>query len=162
MLRRLFYTLMSILLLAGNAPAAEMVRGRWQKVDIMPAGTPITVTTNPGEQVSCIFFSSDRDTILVVETSGTQRRILKSIIQSIVAEKYDDRLRNGSIWGLSAGLTFAALLATVPRDMSQRGRVSAGVFGGVLFGLAGMGLGALADYHIQGRELIYQAAAKKE
>lgn len=162
MARRTLVALMAFVLPICNLSSAEVVRGKWQKVDNLAPASPITITTRPGERLKCTYFSSDRETLLVVEAGGKQRRIPKSVIQTVIAEKYDDRLINGAVVGLIGGITSAALLATLPKDMSHRTRVTTGIFGGVLFGLTGLGIGALIDYHHQGSEVIYQALPPKD
>jgi hypothetical protein len=160
MLRKFLSGILACLLATCTLPAAEILPGRWQLVDALPAGTPITIQTRAGERLPCLYFSSDRESLLVVQDRGGQRRILKSTIESVVAEKYDDRLRNGSILGMAAGVGVAVCLATIPGDMTRRNRVNMTTFGSVLFGLCGMGLGALIDFHHKGRQLIYQAIKK--
>jgi len=157
MARRCAATVVAILLVTGSLPAAEIIRGKWQKVESLPAGSPIVIRTLQGEQIECTLFGSDSETLLIVEVTGIQRRIGKSMVQSIVASRYDDRLRNGAIIGLSAGLGFTALLATLPSYRHPNDRATVAIFGAVLFGLSGMGLGTLVDHEHQGRELVYEA-----
>jgi hypothetical protein len=160
MLRRFSSAMLIWSLAVCTLPAGEILRGRWQLVDALSAGSPITIQTSAGEQLPCLYFSSDRESILIVETRGGQRRILKSSIESVTAEKYDDRLRNGAILGIAAGVGVAMCLGMIPKDMTQRNRVNMMTFGSVLFGLTGMGLGTLVDFHHKGRQVIYQAIKK--
>jgi hypothetical protein len=162
MFRRRLCTAIVMSLICGSLQAAEVIPGRWQLVDMLPAGSPVTIKTTAGEQVSCLYFYSDRESVLVVENQGSQRRIPKSIIESVVAEKYDDSIRNGALLGAAAGVGFAVIAAIAPGDMTHRTRVNVGTFGSVLFGLCGMGVGALLDFHHRGRELIYQAKKKAD
>jgi hypothetical protein len=159
MLRRCLSAILIWVLTVCALSAGEILRGRWQLVDALTAGSPITIQTSAGEQLPCLYFSSDRESILIVETRGGQRRILKSAIESVTAEKYDDRLRNGAILGMAAGVSVAMCLGMIPED-TRRNRVSMMTFGSVLFGLSGMGLGTLIDFHHKGRQLIYQAIKK--
>jgi hypothetical protein len=161
MFRKFTAAALAFLLLTCSLPAAEVVPGKWQKVDLLPAGSPITIKTIYGEQVPCTYFSSDRETLLIVETLGNQRRIRKAEIESIFAEKCDDRLINGAVIGLSAGVASALLLALARGDSSHQDKVGTAVYGSILFGLCGMGIGTLVDYHHQGREEVYRAAKNR-
>ncbi len=157
MIRRSLSLTLALLLVAGSLPAAEVIPGKWQKVDLLPSGSPIIVKTRYGEKIECIYFDSNRDSLLVVEASGNYRRVRKEEVESVVAEKYDDSLANGAIIGLSAGVGVAMLTAAFSKDALHRSRVNIAVFGSVLFGLLGMGIGTLVDYHHRGNELIYVA-----
>jgi hypothetical protein len=158
MSRKFISAAMAFLFLTGFLPVADVIPGKWQKVDLLPAGSPITIKTIYGEQVPCTYFGSDRETLLIVETRRNQRRIRKAEIETIIAEKYDDRLVNGAVIGLSAGVAFALLLSLARGETSHHDRVTLAVFGSVLFGLCGMGVGTLVDYQHQGREVVYRAA----
>jgi hypothetical protein len=143
--------------LASSLGAAEIIPGRWEKVDLLTSGSPIIIRTRYSEVIQCTYFDSNRETLLVVETSGAQRRIRKDEVDSIVAEQYDDRLRNGMLIGMSAGVAGAIALSFASEDALHRSRANIAVLGGIMFGLMGMGVGALVDYEHKGRELIYQA-----
>jgi hypothetical protein len=157
MFRKLISAAMAFLLLIVSLPAAEVIPGRWQKVDLLPAGSPITIKTIYGERVPCTYFGSDRETLLIVESRSNQRRIRKTEIESIIAEKYEDRLINGAVIGLSAGVASALLLSLARKNAPHRDRVNLAVFGSVLFGLSGMGIGTLVDFQHSGREEIFRA-----
>ena len=156
-MRKSLSAAMAILLLACSSQAAEVIRGKWQKVDLIPSGTPIILKAANGERMECTYISSDREMLLIVETSGNPRRIRKSEVESIIAEKYEDRLFNGAVIGLSAGVAAALLTAAASPEINNRDRAGFIAFGSVLFGLAGMCVGTLVDSHHKGRELIYLA-----
>ena len=161
MARRSLAAATALLMLAGTVHGAEVIAGKWQKVDLLTAGSPILIKTIYAEQVECLYFSSNRETLLIVETHGVQRRISKEVIETVTALEYDDTLANGMVLGLAAGLCAALLMALVPRDPSASNRATTAVFGGVLFGLSGMGIGALADFHHKGREVLYRAPSPR-
>jgi len=156
MTRSLVAAATAIVLLAGPLRGSEIIHGRWEKVDLLTAASPILIKTIYAEEIDCLYFSSDRETLLIVETSGVQRRIAKAVIERVTAREYDDTLTNGMILGLAAGIGAALLVALVPKD-STSSRTTTGIFGGVLFGLSGMGIGAMVDFHHKGSEVIYQA-----
>lgn len=155
MIRRFLSLTLTFLLLAGFLSAAEIIAGKWQKVDLLPSGSPIIIKTRFGEKIECTYFDSNRDSILVVDRGGNNRRIRKEEVASVIAEKYDDRLVNGAVIGLSAGVAVAMLTAAFSHDAFHRSRANIAIFGGALFGLSGMGIGTLVDYHHRGNELIY-------
>ncbi len=161
-MRKFLSAAMVVLLLAGSGRAADVIRGKWQKVDVMPSGTPIILKTTGGERVECTYISSDREMVLVVEADDRPRRIRKAEVESIVAEKYEDRLLNGAVIGLSAGVAIALVTAAVSTEVNHRDRAGFAVFGGVLFGLAGMCVGSLVDAHHKGREVVYLAPGAAE
>jgi hypothetical protein len=157
MIKRAVSVATILFLLTSTLGAAEVIPGRWEKVDLLASGSPIIIRTRYSEVIQCKYFDSNRETLLVVEASGAQRRIRRDEVENIVAEQYDDGLRNGMLIGMSAGVAGAILLATASKDALHRSRANIAVLGGVLFGLMGMGVGSLIDYEHKGRELIYQA-----
>ncbi len=162
MIRRFPSLAMIILLLAYSLPAAEVIPGKWQKVDMLEAGSPIIIKTKYGEKLKCTYFDSNRESLLIVENGGGQRRIRKEDVESVIAEKYDDRLFNGAVIGLSVGVGATLLTAALSKDSPQRNRVNLAVFGSILFGLTGMGIGSLVDFHHRGSEVIYTAIRQSD
>jgi hypothetical protein len=126
-------------------------------VDLLLAGSEIIIKTKYSELLAVRYFGSDWETLLIVDARGGQRRISKAVIESITAEEYDDSLVNGALLGLSAGVGLALLLALISRNWAGHSRGANAAFGGILFGLGGMGIGSLIDYHHRGREVIYLA-----
>jgi hypothetical protein len=137
-----------------------VIPGRWEKVDYLQSGTQVVIALNTGERLECVFVSSDRDSLLVVEIHGDQRRVRKSLVETVTAEKYDDRLANGAILGLLAGVGGAAALSAIPQGISRDDRVTYAVYGSILFGLGGLSIGTLVDHSHKGRELLYEAPKK--
>ncbi len=157
MTRKTISAFLSLMVLLGSLPAADVIPGRWEKVDLLISKTPILIEMLSGEQFHCTFFSSNREVLLVVEPNGVLRRVRKAEVETVVAEKYDDRLRNGIVTGLLVGLAGAAALTLASHDPDQGSRVNTGVLRGVMLGLVGSGVGALVDYHHKGREVIFEA-----
>ncbi len=145
------------MLIAPHLHAAEVIPGRWEKVDLLIAGSSITVKTRYSEVIRCSYYDSNRDSLLVVEPGGKQRRIRKDEVESIIAEQYDDSLKNGMLIGMASGVGAALLLAFASDKSLHRSRANIAVFGSIMFGLMGLGVGALVDYEHKGREVIYQA-----
>jgi hypothetical protein len=115
----------AILLLACSSEAAEVIRGKWQKVDLMSSGTPIILKAANGERMECTYISSDREMLLVVDTSGNPRRIRKSEVESIIRSTM-----TGRSWidiGLSVGVA-AALIAAISPEINHRDRAGRGIW----------------------------------
>ncbi len=157
MTRKCISAVLAFLVLLCSLPAADVIPGRWEKVDLLISKTPILVKMRSGEQFEATFFSSDRNVLLVVETGGALRRVRKAEVDTVVAEKYDDSLKNGVITGLLVGVAGAALLTFAGHKPDQGSRAPTGVLRGVMLGLVGSGMGALVDYHHKGREVIFEA-----
>lgn len=153
-----------LLLLAGAVPVpAQVIPGKWQKVDLLPAGSEIIIKNESGEVLECYYFSSTREILLVVESvSKEQRRIPKSSVKLITAKDYDDRLLNGALLGLSVGVAAGIGVTTVSESARQRNSTTDRAFGAFLFGMLGMGLGILIDYHRRGQEVVYEAPGKTD
>jgi hypothetical protein len=153
-----------LLLILQTAPAsAEVIPGKWQKVDLLLSGTQIILKTHYGEILDCIYFSSTDDILLVVESvSKQQRRILKSSVEKITATQYDDRLLDGSLIGLSVGTGLGLAFTSATNTARHKNSISDRVIGCALFGLLGMGLGALVDYRHRAPEVVYQAPQKTD
>jgi hypothetical protein len=156
MARRTASAVTILFFFASTLRAAEVIPGRWEKIDLLASGSPITVRTRYSEVIQCTYYDSNRESLLVVETSGAQRRIRKEEVETVIAEQYDDSLKNGMLIGLAAGVAGAIAMASASKDALHRSSANIAVFGSILFGLMGMGVGALADYEHKGRELIYQ------
>jgi hypothetical protein len=137
---------------------AQVIPGKWQKVDLLTAGSEVIIRTNYGETLDCFYFSLTDEFLLVVESiSREQRRIPKSSIKQITARRYDDRLRNGALLGLTAGAVSGIAITTATSSRRHKNTAADRVFGSLLFGLLGMGVGVLIDYRHKGDEVLYQA-----
>jgi hypothetical protein len=139
---------------------AQVIPGKWQKVELLPAGSPIVIKTFSGEVLDCFYFHASREILLVVESiSKEQRRIPKSTVRQIIAKDYDDRLLNGGLTGLVAGAAAGILITSVTDTARNNNTAGDHVLGALLFGLLGMGFGSLIDYKHKGREVVYEAPA---
>jgi len=150
--------LVALLTLFPAPLTAQVIPGKWQKVDLLTAGSEITIRTNYGETLDCFYFSSARESLLVVESiSKEQRRIPKGSVKQIIARHYDDRLRNGAVLGFTAGAASGIAITAATSTRRHRNTITDRVLGSLLFGLLGMGVGVLVDYRHKGEEVLYQA-----
>jgi hypothetical protein len=151
----MFYTCTS------QAAYSEVLQGRWEKVELLPAGTQVTVYIDSGEILECYLFNTSRDILLVVTSiSREQRRIPKDSVVKIVARNYDDSLKNGAFIGLASGAATGITITALINTTRHRSGVGDRILGTLLFGLIGMGIGVLIDFRHQGQETVYEAAKK--
>jgi len=98
---------------------ADVIPGRWEKVEAQKQGTVLTVIMKSGDMLGCTFEELQMDT-LVVETGAGERRIPKVDIQRLeTSELVSDPVKDGTVKGAVIGA------------------VALGVFGG----LAGASIG---------------------
>jgi len=144
---------------------AQVLPGRWEKVDALAAGIPLIIKMNSGDRVEGKFQSADFDGILLTSLDGREVRLPKSGIRSIeTTVKVSDRLRNGIWIGAGAG-ALAGMIAMLAyaRSVTASGSIWGEDTTGYLVGsaLVGAGAGALAgaavDASIKSNEVIYRA-----
>jgi hypothetical protein len=159
---RRFAVWLAILLFLQTGPAhAEVIPGKWQKVDLLQSGSPIILKTVYGEILDCIYFSSSDEMLLVVESvSKQQRRIPKASVEKITAKEYDDPLLNGGLIGISIGAGLGVAFTSLSDTARHRNSASDRVIGCALFGLLGMGVGALVDFKHRAPTVVYEAPRK--
>jgi len=141
---RLLGVLMCVLLVAPFGEA-QVVPGRWEKVDGLPVGSPIVITLTTGRKLDIDFKESLNDLLVVIEDKR-EIRIPKSDVRSVVRVR-NDRLRNGVLIG--SGLGFAAgflSLAAFNAKVTASGPIWEGEALGyyTYAGLVGAGIGLLA------------------
>jgi hypothetical protein len=120
---------------------AQVIPGRWDKVDILEPGTAIIVTLQAGERLVCSFKSSGPDNLTLTDDQGSERRLPKSEIKKIVsADKYHDTTVDGTASGAVIGTGVGALLGILHAVSTDKKSGIAPIT------LAGTGLGALFGY----------------
>jgi hypothetical protein len=149
------------LLIAYPLPAAQIVPGRWDRVEALPRGAVILVTLTSGDQTENSFVASDPEVLILTNSSGTEIRVAKADILR-VARQLRDPVRNGVLVGTGAGFGagFFALAAFNAKQTATgplwEGEALAQYIGA---GLVGAGIGALAGLAIDaGRrttEIVY-------
>ena len=126
-------------LLMDSGLCAEVVPGRWEKVDTLAADTEIEIKLKTGDRIKCSFESSELDSLTILEPNG--RIIPKSALDTIESlNEYDDSgkdgLTKGLIAGLLSGMAFGAICSG-KADSSE----TAFCFGmGIIYG-TGIGAG---------------------
>ena len=138
------FSLLCLLTFARNAHA-QVISGRWDRVDALTRGSPITVTVASGDRAEYMFVTSSTELLTVINDNGRELRIAKADVRT-VERTVRDRLRNGTLTG--AGVGFGAgffALAAFNNKQTASGpiwdRESVGYY--VVAGLIGAGIGAL-------------------
>lgn len=156
--RNIAATIFAVLLM-GSGLCAEVVPGRWEKVDALAADTEIEIKLKTGDRIKCSFESSEPDSLTILEPNGSVRIIPKSAVDTIESlNEYDDSgkdgLTKGLIAGLLSGMAFGAICSG-KADSSE----TAFCFGmGIIYGTGiGAGVGYMADKIHKGHELYYRA-----
>jgi hypothetical protein len=152
-------------LLTVTGAQAEVVAGRWEKIEGLAPGTAVIVSFRGGERLECTFNRTGPDEILFNELNGNERRLPRLAIREIeTAAIVRDRLRNGILIGALIGAA-AGIVGTVANiNGKTSGTVywdedaGAYVLGGALVG-GGIGAasGAIIDATIKHREVLYRA-----
>jgi len=151
-----------ILLLVQLLQAAGVVPGKWSKVDMLAAGTPIEVKLKSGDRMVCAFRNSDAQALVVSDLQGSEQRLRKEDVARITGtEPFRDSVANG-LWiglGVGAGLGLLGGLAVASDDPEAIAYIPLAL---AIYGAAGMGIGALVDHAIKGHEVLYEAQAKSK
>jgi hypothetical protein len=153
-------------LLTVTAAQAEVVAGRWEKIEALAPGTAVIVSFRGGERLECTFNRIGPDEILFKELSGNERRLPKGAILKIeTAARVRDRLRNGILLGTLIGAAAGITGMVVYGNSTTNGSVNWGgedgpsyVLGSALVGGGiGAATGAILDASIKHREVLYRA-----
>jgi hypothetical protein len=152
-------------LLTATAARAEVVAGRWEKIEALAPGTAVIVSFQGGERLECTFNRIGPEEILFNELGGKERRLPKNAILKVeTAVVVRDRLRNGILIGALIGATAGIVGMVASINDKTSGTVywdeDAGVYvlGGALVGGGiGAATGAIIDASIKHREVLYRA-----
>jgi hypothetical protein len=134
--------------------AAEAVRGRWEKVEMLKPGTGIVVKLKAGDRVEGLYQGSNAEEFRIKNVSGTELSLPKQSILSIetVELKVKHNLRNGAVFGAVIGAP-VGIVAAVIAHSSIMGGTSAWssrdkqmvAAGALVTGGIGAGLGMLIN-----------------
>jgi len=89
---------------------ADVIPGRWEKVEAQAPGTGLTVIMKSGDRFDCTFEELQIDT-LVVETDAGEKRIPNVDIQRLEAsELVPDPVKDGNLKGAVIGVVVLGVL----------------------------------------------------
>ena len=153
-------------LLTVTAAQAEVVAGRWEKMEALAPGTAVIVSFRGGERLECTFNRIGPDEILFNELNGKERRLPRLAIREIeTVAIVRDRLRNGILLGTLIGAAAGIAGMAAYGNSTTSGSVNWGdedgpafLLGGALVGGGiGAATGAILDASIKHREVLYRA-----
>ena len=146
--RVLVYSVCLLLLFHSVLLQAQVVPGRWEKVEAQKQGTELTLILHSGEQVYGLLEEVTRDMVIVVDEGGGQRSVTKVSIHRVETTRIDST-RNGTLIGLAiggaAGSLSGAFFATA---LSERPTASEYLGGALICGAIGAGIGAAIGYKV--------------
>lgn len=144
---------------------ADVIPGRWEKVDALPSGSPIIVILKQGDRMEGLLQASTADSIsLEIGTNRNMRLEKRSILKVLSADKTDDSTRNGTLIG--AGIGFGAGFATmvaVEKSKTASGfelaeeNLGLAVVGGLVGSAVGAVTGWAIDKNHSDNEVLYRA-----
>ena len=124
--------------------AAEVVPGRWEKVEELSDGDPIVVTMKSGDRLRYRYNGSSETEVSVVDSYHKHWTLPKSEISLITRPPKKDSNVNGTLVGFAVGaLGGVALGAAGSSGDSQLGYLVPGL--GIIGGGIGALTGAIAD-----------------
>ncbi len=155
MFRRNIKSLPLFILISSGLLNAQVIPGRWEKVDSLPPGQEIIVTLKAGDRMECVLKEPGTNDLTVVTSAGSELNIAKSEVHKIVGIE-NDSLLNGALIGAGVG----GAIALVPIIIGARSNwdLSEKEMGLVIFLIIGsVGVGLELDAAIKGTEVLYQA-----
>jgi hypothetical protein len=85
---------------------ADIVPGRWDKLESQPSGTQIVIWLKSGERLEVTSKNSTDNDVTVVPFGGGELRTAKPDVQKVESEKYQDSNKEGTLIGLGGGFAF--------------------------------------------------------
>lgn len=151
--------------LAAAPLQGEVLPDRWEKVEQLQPGTSIIIRLKTGDRLEGAFKSVSPEAVAFTEGSAQDRMIPKSAVQKIeTSAKVPDRLRNGILIGLLAGVASGLVAMVAYANAVTNGPVywdedgPAYLLGTALVGGGiGAATGAVVDASIKRHEVLFQA-----
>ncbi len=141
--------ILALAFLVTTSLQAQVIPGRWEKVEAQKQGTELTLILHSGEQVYGLLEEVTTDTVIVIEEGGGQRSITKLSVHHVETTQIDST-RNGTLIGLAiggaAGSISGAFFATA---LSERPTASDYLGGALICGAIGAGFGAAIGYGVE-------------
>ncbi len=139
-------------LISSSLLNAQVVPGRWEKLDSQPTGKQIIVTLKAGDRLECAFKESGADNLTVVTSTGSELKVAKSEVRKVEKE---DGIRNGVLIGAAVG--FAGPVIVTLASGVDRTEVPLGFAIGVIGAGVGAAVGYLLDKKRKRTQVLYQA-----
>lgn len=137
-----------VVLISSSLLNAQVIPGRWEKVEAQKQGTELILILHSGEQVYGLLEEVTHDTVIVIEEGGGQMSITKSSIHQVETTRIDST-RNGTLIGLAIGGTVGSIGGALLADgFANRPTASDNLQGAILLGAFGGGIGAAIGYGV--------------
>jgi hypothetical protein len=149
---------------ASGRRGAAVYPASWDKVDVLPASTAVTVVLETGERRRYRFAQSDRDNLRVLTTSGQLENLQKSRVRRVerhgVADQTVDGIALGALIGAGTGLglmgiAYASACETCDAPEPGPMFLAAGTFSAGIGGFVGW----LIDKLHKGKETVFPAVS---
>jgi hypothetical protein len=148
--------ILAVVLISSTRLEAQVIPGRWEKLDGTVVGTEIIVRLETSINIQGRFQGSTPDGITVV-TDGSAIQVAKADVREVTtAQIHRDGLRNGALIGGGIGLGVALSLLAVAA--SGEGHVlQSAKWAGPLAGFGvGLGAGTAIDAGRKQRDVLYR------
>ena len=147
--RVLVYSVCLLLLFHSVLLQAQVVPGRWEKVEAQKQGTELALILHSGEQVYGLLEEVTTDTVIVIEEGGGQRSITKLSVHQVETTRIDST-RSGTLIGLVIGGAMGSISGGLAaRASSENPTVSDFLQGFLILGAIGAGIGAAFGYTVE-------------
>ena len=143
-----------ILLVLTTSLQAQVIPGRWEKLDSQPAGKEIIVILKTGDRLDGALKESGADDLTVITSTGSELKIAKSDVEEI-GTLVEDGIRDGVLIGAAVG--FAGPVIVTFASGVDRTEVPLGVAISVIGAEVGAAVGYLLDKKRKGTQVLYQA-----
>lgn len=131
------------LILVSSELHADVIPGRWDKVDSQVTGTDIIIRLKAGDWIECVFNQADPDYLVVRDQKSVEHKIRKMDVARVETPAHATRSRSrGALIGALAGAApMAGFGVLLGRGFG--GHASDMAVGAAIFGAIGAGIGAL-------------------
>jgi hypothetical protein len=147
--RVLVYSVCLLLLFHSVLLHADVIPGRWEKVEVQKQGTELALILQSGEPVYGLLKEVTHDTVIVIEEDGGQRSVTKSSIHLVETTRIDST-RSGTLIGLAIGGALGSISGAVfAAGFSDSPKASDTLGAALILGAIGAGMGAAFGYTVE-------------
>ncbi len=146
--------LLLLVLFSSGLLNAQVVPGRWEKVEALQPGKELIVTLKAGNRLEYALKELGADDVTVVTSTGRELKMAKSDVEEIET-LVEDGIRDGVLIGAAVG--FAGPVIVTLASGVDRTEVPLGFAIGVIGAGVGAAVGYLLDKKRKGTEVLYQA-----
>ena len=145
--RSVAYRVCLLLLFHSVLLHADVIPGRWEKVEVQKQGTELTLILHSGEHVYGLLKEVTHDTVIVIEKGGGQRSITKFSIHRVETTRIDST-RDGTLIGLAIGGAVGSISGVRIVSGFSVPKASEYLQVALFCGAIGAGIGAAIGYRV--------------